>query len=84
MKPGDLVEFTDAYHASYTLGDPELARYGVIITVHRAHLAVRTAAETRVMVPMDNVHATGWAGWVPEDLEDAYAQLNPGDWGDEW
>lgn len=81
---GNLVEFTDKPYASYPPEDQSLIRFGVALEdvpdVSRGVL-VRTASGD---VRAQHVHAYAWLGWCPEDLEEIYEQLNPGDPEEEW
>lgn len=79
IKKGDLVEFTDAHHQHYTIGDPKLARYGVSTEnangFHGAPHPVELADGTIIKVRY--IHATGWSGWVPDGLDEACIKYNP-------
>lgn len=83
FKRGQLVEFTDEPQRDYTLGDTTLARYGVVLAdtdgptvqVQTPNSRSQSHGKT-VTVPLNRIQASGWAGWMPEDLEAIHADIN--------
>ena len=85
IKKGDLVEFTNGFHLDYTLGDPELANYGVATEFERENRSVTVELANGVVKLLEpwQIMASGWSGWMPEALEKVFEKYNPDDI-DEW
>lgn len=84
VQRGDLVEFTDAYQADYTMGDPTRARYGVAIEDSTSHDSAVVKLADGSVVTARHIMAYAWSGWMPEDLEAVYAEVKgfDNDWAD--
>lgn len=84
IKRGDLVEFSDRHYHNYPPADPSLIRYGVAIEDARTdNSPVRVETADGSIFTARYIYASGWAGWMPEDLESVYERINV-DTCDEW
>ncbi len=74
---GDLVEFTDKFIRDYPPTDTSVIRYGVAMADYPANVPVLVKLADGKTVYAVHIHAYGWAGWMPEDLEEVWNELNP-------
>ncbi len=76
IKKGDLVEFTRTPVRHYTMGDGEV---GVATEDERPDGSVRVELANRSTFQARYIHAYGWGGWMPEDIEPIWAKYHGGD-----
>ena len=82
---GDLVEFTNGFHLDYTMGDPELANFGVATEAESNDRSVSVELANGVIKLLQSwqIMAYGWSGWMPEALEKVLEKYNPDDYDDD-
>lgn len=93
IKRGDLIEFTDENYFDYPPADTSVIRYGVAIEDEQgvnprngAPIVRVECADGSICLPR-YIHASSWAGWIPEDLEpvaEKYAPFEPCDDDDDY
>ena len=66
LKRGDVIEYTDEYQQDYTIGDPALARYGIVESVCGRYINVRTGKNSFEQITDDLICAQQWFGGFPE------------------
>jgi hypothetical protein len=80
ISKGDLVEFTRTPVLSgvYSVGKGEPgnpAEFGVAVLDSDGRVC-KVELANGVELSVRYIHAFGWAGWIPEGLEEAHARLN--------
>lgn len=73
VKKGNLVEFTRDHQDRYTFGDGE---FGVATENERPDHTVMLELADGSNYLAKHIHAFGWAGWFPDELEVAYGKHN--------
>ena len=85
-KAGTILEFTDDYHLDYTIGDKNLARYGLLnkdYDMDAREYEVILADKTVITIPRNRIQAIAWIGWMPMELERLYEEkFAVNDWDD--
>lgn len=83
IKKGDPVEFTRESTRTHALGSGEV---GIAIESERDDHSVTVELADGSTYRAQHIHAYGWGGWMPEELEAVYEKHNPelleGDYGD--
>lgn len=74
------VEYTDQHYAVYPPADKSVVKFGVCVEDFECGQMgpftpkVRRGDGTEEKAKV--VHFYAWAGWVPEELEDVFAEVN--------
>lgn len=78
IKKGNPVEFTRKYQRHYAMGDGE---FGIAVEDERPDGSVTVELADGSKYLARHIHAYAWGGWLPEELEPAYAKYNDFDGG---
>lgn len=74
IQKGHPVEFTREYVSNYVVGEGE---FGIAVENERTDNTVCVELADGTHYLAKHIHAYGWAGWIPEELEDAHSRLSP-------
>lgn len=78
IKKGSMVEFTDKHYMNYPPEDTSVIKYGIAIEDESNHTVKVKRGDGSIEVAR-YIHAYGWAGWVPDELqkliEESWEQL---------
>lgn len=75
LKRGDVIEYTETYQWDYTIGDPALARYGIVESVEGRYINVRTGKNSFEQITDDLICAQQWIGGFIDNPNAPYSAL---------
>lgn len=77
IKRGALVEYTDKFYRHYPPQDTSVIKFGVSTGGIDSSGNTLVENDKGIIEPARFIHASEWAGWMPESLEKIWEKYHP-------